>query len=127
MTVSLDREPVVRGSPARVLNVLLGIWLFISAFAWPHAGAERTNTWLMGVLTVIFALVSMAQPSARYLNTVLSIWLFISAWALPTLSVGTIWNNVLVAIAIFIVSLVPGTEGSRPVFFNRTTAPPTAT
>jgi hypothetical protein len=127
MTVSLNREPDVRGSPARVLNVLLGIWLFISAFAWPHSAAQRTNTWIVGVLCVIFALAAMAMSSARYLNTVLAIWLFISAWALPTVSVGTIWNNVLVSIAIFIVSLVPSAAGERPMFFNRSTAPPAAT
>jgi hypothetical protein len=106
-------EPRAPGTPndgwtqIRGINVILGIWLFISAFIWPHSAAQHLNTWLMGVLSVVFALVAMAAPPARYLNTILAIWLFISAWALPTVSVGTVWNNVLVAIAIFIVSLAP--------------------
>ena len=66
------------------------------------------------------ALVGMAVPWVRYLNTLLAIWLFISAWALPTTQVGTVWNNVLVAIAVFIVSLVPSGPGERaPGFFHR--------
>ncbi len=91
---------------ARWLNVILGVWLFISAFVWEHTTAERTNSWILGVLCVVFALVAMSQPTARYLNTILAIWLFISVWALPHDNHGTMWNNALVAIAIFIVSLV---------------------
>ncbi len=90
----------------RWINVVLGVWLFISAFIWEHTTAERTNTWILGVLCVVFALVAMGQATARYLNTILAIWLFISVWALPHDNVGTQWNNALVAIAIFIVSLV---------------------
>jgi hypothetical protein len=110
-----------------MINVVLGVWLFISAFAWPHSHAQHANTWILGVLCVIFALAAMAAPMARYLNTALAIWLFISAWALPTASVGTIWNNVLVAIAIFIVSLVPTTpDSTAPTMFGRS-MPPRAT
>jgi hypothetical protein len=94
--------------PARTLNVILGVWLFISAFAWPHTPASFTNTWLVGLLVVIFALIAMRTPSTRYVNTALAIWLFISAFALPRASVATAWNNALCAIAIFILSLVPG-------------------
>ena len=43
----------------------------------------------------------------RFLNTVLGIWLFISAFVLTTQSAGTRWNNGLVAIAIFLISLAP--------------------
>lgn len=123
MAVSVERGPAARGAAPRILNVLLGVWLFISAFAWPHTQAQMTNTWIVGVLCVIFALVSMAIPWVRYFNTVLAIWLFISAWALPNETPGTVWNNVLVAIAIFVVSLVPSTAESTRGFIGGT-APP---
>jgi hypothetical protein len=102
---------------ARLVNVVLGVWLVISAFAWPHSYAQQTNTWILGLLCVVFALVAFYDPVVRYLNTVLATWLFISCWALPQLSLGTLWNNALVAIAIFFVSLLP----------MRTSAPDTAT
>jgi hypothetical protein len=99
---------------ARIVNIVLGIWLFVSAFLWPHTYAQMTNTWIVGVLCVVFALIAMRVPEVRYLNTLLAVWLFISVWALPTMSVGTQWNNALVAIFVFVVSLAPGFLGGTP-------------
>jgi hypothetical protein len=127
MAVNVERGPANvsgRATP-RIVNVILGVWLFISAFAWPHTHAQMTNTWILGVLCVIFALIAMAVPWVRYLNTLLAIWLFISAWALPMESPGTVWNNVLVAIAIFIVSLIPSDATTSRGFIGGT-APPRA-
>jgi hypothetical protein len=92
---------------ARVVNIVLGIWLFISAFIWPHSYSQMTNTWVVGVLCVAFAVISMRVPEARYLNAILAVWLFISVWALPTISAGTRWNNALVAIASFAAAMAP--------------------
>lgn len=109
--VAEDRAPAVPPTAsARVLNAALGVWLFISAFAWPHTLEQRTNTWILGVLAFLFSLLAMSVPRTRFLNTILAVWLFISAWALPRISPGTVWNNVLVAIAIFVVSLVPSSS-----------------
>ena len=87
------------------LNVVLGIWQLLSVFAWPHDAAQFTNTWLMGVLTVVAALVAMAAPGIRFVNTAAGVWLIISTIALPRSSAVTTWNNVLVGIAIVVVSL----------------------
>ena len=94
-------------SQARYLNVILGIWLFISAFIWRHTPEQFNNSLVVGALCVLISLVALAVPQVRYLNTLLAIWLFISAFALPRVSSGTVWNDVLVAIAIFVVSLLP--------------------
>ena len=126
MALPAESGPAARGVSPRIANVTVGVWLFISAFVWPHVEPQRSNTWVCGALCVIFALVAMVVPWVRYLNTLLAIWLFISAWAMPNVSPGTIWNNVLVAIAIFIVSLVPSVPGTTaPGFFGRP-APPRA-
>jgi len=93
--------------PARTVNVVVGIWLFISAFIWRHTGSEFTNTWICGVLAVIFAFLAMGQPQFRYLNTALGIYLFISTLAFPHASTGTMWSNLISAIVIFLVSLMP--------------------
>ncbi|MBI5545397.1 MAG: hypothetical protein HY901_16045 [Deltaproteobacteria bacterium] len=92
---------------ARVANIVLGIWLFMSAFLWPHSPQQATNTWVMGVLCVSFAIVALAMPQASYLNTALSAWLLVSAFVLPRVSSATLWNNALVAVAIFLASLAP--------------------
>jgi hypothetical protein len=59
------------------LDVVRGIWLILSVFAWPHDAAQFTNTWLMGVLTVVAALVAMAAPGIRFVNIVAGVWLII--------------------------------------------------
>jgi len=103
------------GQLARGINILAGVWLFISAFILPHEVAMFTNTWILGILAVIFAIVAMRYAPVRYLNTVLAIWLFISAFALPHVSDAPVWNNAIVAIVIFVISLIPQarTAGTR--------------
>jgi hypothetical protein len=91
---------------ARTINILLGIWLFISAFAWPHDLAQRTNSWICGVLCVAFALLALRVPRARWLNLILGGWVFVSAFFLGQ-SHGTLWNNVLVGVAVVLVALTP--------------------
>ncbi len=91
---------------ARGINVILGGWLFISAFIWMHTASQFWNTWIIGALVVAFSLGAMRVPQLRFVNAALAVWLFISIWALPTMTRATSWNNALVAIAIFVVSLV---------------------
>jgi hypothetical protein len=91
---------------ARVANVVLGVWLFTTAFAWPHSLAQLANTSAVGVAIVIVAFAGMSRPRLRYLNSVLSAWLFVSALVLPTLSAATVWNNALVALLVFALSFV---------------------
>ncbi len=98
---------------ARGINLLLGIWLFASAFAWEHGAAQRTNTWIVGVLFVVLAFIAMSVPTARFLNTILSVWLFISIWALPHLGQGTMWNNGVIAIVVFEITLMSGGQGEH--------------
>lgn len=91
--------------------IILGIWLFISAFLWPHTQAQFTNAWIVGLIAVALGLIALAAQPVRFVNTLLAIWLFISAWVLPTQMVGTQWNSVIVAILLFLLSLAPGTTG----------------
>ncbi len=108
-----------RGPPAdtmdpRLINVSLGVWLFVSAFLWPESRAQANNTWISGVLCVVFSIASMGVPRARYLSSALAVWLFVSAWLLPIHHIATLWNNVLCSIAIFVVSLAPSDTTALP-------------
>ena len=99
---------------ARYLNVVLGVWLFISDFLWRHSHAQFTNTWIMGIVVAVVAVIAMSVFVARYFNTIAGAWLIISGFALPRVTGGTAWNNVLVGIAVFLVSLVPTIAVRRP-------------
>jgi hypothetical protein len=100
---------------ARYVNIILGAWLFISAFLWHHSPSEYINAWLIGLLVVLTAFVGFWVEQVRYVNTALAVWLFLSAWALPRLTVGTTWNHALVGIAIFIASLIPNAAPATDV------------
>ncbi|MFN7134582.1 MAG: hypothetical protein ACK4N5_21060 [Myxococcales bacterium] len=100
---------------ARAINVLLGIWLVVSAFLWTHTGAQRVNTVVVGVLCVAFSVLAAKLQPARFLNTLLAVWLFISAFALPSAASATVWNNALIAVMLFMLSMMAGgTEDLRP-------------
>ncbi len=103
------------GSVARIVSIALGVWLFISAFLWPHSPELMHDSWICGVLAVIFAAVALRLPRARHLSTLLAVWVFITAFALPSVSVVTIWNNALVSIALFISSLAPSHVAHPPL------------
>lgn len=121
-TATGGRGGLQQGGWARLVNLALGIWLFISAFLWPHSAASRTNTWIVGLLAAAFSVWGMWMPVARFLNTALAVWLFFSTLAIFHLSSGTLWNNLIVALGLFIFSLVPGgsTRGvNRPPRYAR--------
>ena len=100
----------MKGSWARITNLLLGSWLFVSAFAWYHAPAHFNNSWVCGLLGAAFALLSLAVPRVRLLNTALAVWIVVSTLALPALDGPTLWNNLVVALLMFALSLVPETS-----------------
>jgi hypothetical protein len=89
------------------VSLLIGVWLFVSAFVWPHALGERTNTWILGVLIAAVSLLAMSVPRVRFLNTVLAIWLFFATLTIAHHQTGTLWNNLIAAIIVFIMSLLP--------------------
>ncbi len=91
----------------RYLSALIALWLFISAFAWRHAMWVRQDTWIVGVLMFVSALIAIATPGFRWVNTVLSAWLFISTLVTAHPHVGTVWNNLIVACVVFLLSLIP--------------------
>jgi hypothetical protein len=99
----------------RVLDLSLGLWLFVSAFLWPHGAAQLANATIVGVLLVAVALVRQTrQEHARHASTALAVWLFLANMLLPT-SLPTTWNHALVAVLVFLVSLVPAHRGRTRV------------
>ena len=92
------------------LNASFGAWLIASGFLWPHSLFQGINTWVVGLLAIAGAMLAAVAPITRYWNALLAIWLFVSAYAGPTTSRGTVWNNALLAIAMFIVACWPRTK-----------------
>jgi hypothetical protein len=102
--------------PARIVNLLLGIWLLFSAYGWPHEPQQQAVTAIFGVLVAVIGFLAVRLWSGfRFANTVLAVLLFVSAFALHHAAVTTVWNNAFVATVIFLVSLIgPTREAAAP-------------
>jgi hypothetical protein len=84
----------------RWIPIVAGAWLSVSIFLWPHSDDTWANTWLVGVLLMGFGALSLYKPWVRWLNVVLAVWLVISTLALPHIVPATLWNDLLVALAV---------------------------
>ena len=60
----------------RIFNALLAIWLFVTAFMWPHGHHQFAITIIAAVLTFVLAIFEIYSGAARYLNVVVAIFLF---------------------------------------------------
>lgn len=68
------------------VNVLLGVWLFVSPFALGYADHQYAswNAYVMGAAIVVFAAVAAYLPGAweEMLNAVFGVWLVLSPYVL---------------------------------------------
>lgn len=99
---------------ARTLTLMLGLWLFFSAFAWPRTPASFANAAAVGVLACVAGLAAMWRSRARLAGAALSAWLLAAALLLQQRAAWVRLNDVAVALALLLVSLVPGTMYAPP-------------
>jgi hypothetical protein len=104
-----------RRMSARIFNVLIGTWLFLSAFGWPHSPAQGMTALICGALTLLTALVSIFYPRVRYLTATIAVVLFVASLATASARYDlTFWHNAVFAIVIFLIALFDkGTIGAR--------------
>lgn len=98
---------MARNIMPRLFNMVMGLWLVLSAFLWQHPGQQFTNTWLVGAGTTLVAAAATRLPAARYVNVCLAVWLIIGTWLLPGRSEMTSLHNSLVAVLIGVAALLP--------------------
>lgn len=104
---AIEQRPVDRrtSNTARTVNVVLGVWLFISAWIWPHTETSRATTWICGLLVAAIALVALRIRPTRWLNAAIGAWLVIAGFLLPDIAVGTMWNNIMVGLLVLLVAV----------------------
>ena len=92
---------------ARYANMTLGLWLFVSAFVWPQTTASRLNTCIVGALVVVSATMATGIGLLRQLTSILALWLLSTTVLVYPANDITFWNNILVASAVLVFSLIP--------------------
>jgi hypothetical protein len=99
----------------RVVNALLGLWLFVSAFMFTRGLAPFWNMLVVSLLVILFALASiLGRHGARRVNAVLGMWLFISALLLPQAHWGGTVNQIVCAVFVVITALFPHVHYQSP-------------
>jgi hypothetical protein len=91
----------------RWFNIIVGIWLFLSAFFWPHTSSQFTNSLIVGAACAAAAAIGLKVPAFRFVNALLAIWLFVSTWVFQADRSGTLWNNAIASLVMLIIALVP--------------------
>ena len=91
---------------ARIFNVLIGTWLFLSSFAWPHSTVQRYAAMICGALTILFSLFTIYNPGVRYLTAVMAVVLFVETLMTGRPPSMSFWHDAVIAIAIFVAALV---------------------
>lgn len=110
-----------------VINLLAGIWLFISPWAYkaytPHSA---WNSWIVGALIVIFGAIRVSKPLSTaglsLIHLILGIWTFASPWIYSyTSATGRFVNNLIIGVIVLVLGAIGWSIG------HRTPHPPQAT
>lgn len=91
----------------RYVNMTLALWLFASAFLWPHTRAECGASWIMGACIALNAFASIWASPVRIFDIVLGgISLLWQATAAAEHQL-TLVNGVVVSGVVIAMALVP--------------------
>jgi len=87
---------------------MLSVWVLFSGNAWPHSRPDQINNAAVGAGLFFFGALSVRHEWARYVTLALGLWLFAFTALLGRSNPMTFWNNAMVALAVFVLSLVGG-------------------
>lgn len=100
---------------ARAINAILGLWLFVSIFLWPHTKAQRVTGWTIGMLAVTAALAgTCGRTWGRLLNAALGLWLVVSGLLVSRLGVATFWTDYVVGFGLVFFAILPSSMTPLP-------------
>ena len=89
------------------VNLLIGVWLFISpwvaGFA-PSDAAAAWNAWILGVAILVFSAIAVSMPQAweEVINILLGIWMVISSWVIGVANRAAETNAVIVGLLVIL-------------------------
>lgn len=92
---------------SNAVTLVLGGWVFMSAFLWPHSDVQRFNAIIAGGLAAIFALLSTRARVMHYLSAAVGAWLFWFAWFFSSRNLATAYNEMAVGLVMFCFAIIP--------------------
>jgi len=90
----------------RTVIVMASAWVLFSGYLWPHTRANLINNWIVGIGLAVFGTVAYGRSWARYVTAALAIWFFAFTALTDRADPRTFWNNAMVAVLVFILSML---------------------
>jgi hypothetical protein len=84
----------------RIFNILMGLWLFASAFILPQGRGQVASTAICGALAVLFAALTSYDRRSRYLNEAVGVLVLLLAIVAHPLGSASFWHNGVMGISI---------------------------
>jgi hypothetical protein len=85
---------------ARIFNILMGVWLFASAFVLPQGRVQFASTAVCGALTALFAVFTNYDLRSRYVLAAIGALVVVLAFAVQPMGSATFWHNGIMGISI---------------------------
>ncbi len=85
---------------------MLGLWLFVSAFVWPHTTFHFWVSLVVGAMIVFDTILALFDDAGRILNWLFAIYLVLTTLTVHSVSRASVWNGVIVGIAVFVVACI---------------------
>jgi hypothetical protein len=98
-----------------LLSAALGVWLMFAPAVFGTQARAADSDHLVGALVVTFAVIAIGEVgrAVRFLNVLFGTWLLIAPWALSGFAAGARWNDVLIGVALIVLSLRRGQISGR--------------
>lgn len=105
-----DRRSAISNAWPRYANLLLALWLFVSAFAWPHSRDACAAAWISGAMIGMNAFAAIWASPVRFFNVILGglalAWQAAAAVHEPAARI----HGIVVSGLVILFSLVPPRE-----------------
>jgi len=88
----------------RIFNILMGVWLFASAFVLPQGRGQIASTAICGLLTILFSALTSYDLRSRYLTEAVGVLVVVLAFIAHPLGSATFWHNGVMGISIAVAA-----------------------
>jgi hypothetical protein len=100
------------------INLLLGIWLFISPWVLGYADAQTAawHSWGLGLLIGVGALMALIRFFAweEWINAAFGVWLIVAPWLLGFSGESVaMWNHVVIGVLTAVLAIWSATSGEE--------------
>lgn len=98
-----------------LVSAAFGVWLMFAPSVFGTGGRVADSDHLVGALVVTFAVIAMAEVGrvVRFINILFGAWIIIAPWLLSGSVATAEWSNLLVGVALILLSLPRGRVRGR--------------